>query len=88
MSLRHTAELSSVPERDRVPLAKSLRFRWALAVSATALSAVYFTAYRFILPYFDSASVVGTAVNVVAFALFVSLVSQANRFAYGNNYEI
>lgn len=88
VTLRHAASFASVPERDRVPLAKSLKIRGGLMIGGAALSAAYFTAYRFILPYFDSASIVGIAVNVVSVALFASFALQANRFAYGNNYEV
>lgn len=86
--MSHAASFRSVPERDREPLQRSLKLRGGLMIAGAALSALYFTAYRFILPFFDGASVLGIAVNVLSFALCVSFVIQGNQYVYGNNYEV
>lgn len=86
--LGHGMSFKSVPERDREPLAVSLKIRGGLMIAGAAISALYFTAYRFILPYFDGAAMVGIAVNVLSFALYVSFALQARQYVYGNNYEV
>ncbi|MBQ7827057.1 MAG: hypothetical protein IJ386_02195 [Clostridia bacterium] len=87
-AISHSMSFKSVPERDREPLKGSLKLRGGLMIAGAALSAVYFTAYRFILPYFDGAAMVGIAVNILSFALYVSFALQANQYVYGNNYEV
>ncbi len=88
LCLKHTAQLGSVPERDRISTAKSLKIRGAFMLAGVILTALYFTAYRFILPYFDGASMAGIAVNILAVGLYAAYALQANQLVYGNNYEI
>ncbi len=88
LCLKHSSSFVSVSERDRVPLAKSLKIRGAIMIGAAVLSALYFVAYRFILPYFDGASVLGIGVNILSVVMFTAFALQANQYVYGNNYEI
>ena len=53
-------------------------------LGGAALSTAYFTAYRYILPHFESAGVVGIGVNILSVALFIVFAIQANKHVYGN----
>lgn len=88
LAVRHTRQFTAVAERNRLPLERSLKIRGGLMIGGAALSAVYFTAYRFILPFFDAAPVVGIAVNILAVALFAAFAVEANQSLYGNGYEV
>ena len=88
LALKHTREFTAVAERDKAPLEQSLKIRGGLMIGGAALSTVYFTAYRFILPFFDAAPIVGTGVNILAVALFAVFTLQANGYLYGNGYEV
>ena len=82
--LRHGREFKSVPERYRHDIAVSLRVRGGIAIGAVAALVAYFTAYRYILPSFDSAYILGVGVAVLAVSLFASLAIQANQHVYDN----
>lgn len=84
--LRHASSLPSVPERYRDDIAISLKKRALVMLGCAALSALYFTAYRFILPYFDTAYMLGIAINFVSLGAFASFAVFANRNIYGNLY--
>ncbi len=82
--LRHGREFRSVPERYRKDIAVSLRIRGGLAIGVTLVSVAYFTAYRYILPTFDAAYMVGVGINVISTAVFAALAIQANQHVYDN----
>lgn len=85
---KHAAEFAIVPDRDRGPLGKSLKLRGVLMLGGAVLTAVVFTAYRWVLPYFDFAPMTGIAVNIVAVALYAMFATQAGSYVYGNSYEL
>lgn len=84
--LNHLKSFGSVPERYRGDIAASLKKRGLLMLGCTTLSTLYFTAYRFILPYFNAASILGIAVNTVSVGAFAFFAVFANRNIYGNLY--
>jgi len=80
----HARTFVSVKERLRDELVVSLKTKGLLMTVAVSLSAAYFTAYRFILPYFDSAPMVGIGVNVLAAVMLAVFAVEANGYVYGN----
>ena len=84
--LSHAVSFKTVSERLREDIVKSLKIRGGLMIGAVSLSAAYFTAYRFILPYFDSAPMAGIGLNVLAVVMIVNFALQACRYVYGNLY--
>ncbi|MBE6708607.1 MAG: hypothetical protein E7578_05120 [Ruminococcaceae bacterium] len=84
LSLSHLKTFRSVSDRYRDEIARSLKIRGGVMLGGAVLSAAYFTAYRYILPYFDSASIVGVGVNILSTVLFIVFATQANKYVYGN----
>ena len=82
--LSHVRNFSSIAERYKGEISLSLKIRGGLMLGGAALSTAYFTAYRFILPHFSSASIVGIAVNLVALAVFIAFAIQADQHVYDN----
>ncbi len=88
LCLKHTREFVSVPDKNRIPGGRALKVRGTLMIIGASVSVVYYTAYRFILPYFEAAPMVGIALNILAVGVFAAFALEANQTVYNNNYEI
>lgn len=82
--LSHAKSFSSVAKRYKDEIALSLKIRGGFMIGTAVLSTAYFTVYRYILPYFDSAYIAGIGVNVLALVLFITFAVQANQHVYDN----